>query len=95
MKPYRKPRLYVESFHMCEHISSGCRIDRDKGIFANYIDKSNCAFLDGNMALYYSGTSACTTFTELGFEENSQMDDYLDSFNCYNSFSTSSSVFVS
>ena len=91
-KAYEKPRVYVESFELLEHIAS-CKANQDI-TSVTYRDGSSCNYTDANLTLFYPENSGCTN----GYydpNDNSMyddFDDYLASFGvdrggCYNAFS--------
>lgn len=91
-KPYQKPRVYVETFELLEHIAS-CKANQDI-TSVTYRDGNACTYTDANLTLFYPSNNGCTN----GYydpNDNSMyddFDDYLDSFGvdrggCYNAFS--------
>ena len=91
-KPYQKPRVYVETFELLEHIAS-CKANQDITT-VTYRDGNACTYTDANATLFYPENGACTNeyFTENIGSLYDDFDDYLASFGvdrggCYNAFS--------
>ncbi len=94
-KIYQKPMAYAESFIMVEHVASGCVVDKDHGVYAGYLDNTNCAFVDSNIVIF-PDTTVCKGM-DLGLFDN--VEDFLDPnqnvLECYNTFSGNGTPFVS
>ena len=57
-KTYVKPVLYKESFQLMEHIAGNCIVnDGFAGAHHRRID--DCAYTDGNLALFYDAGNGC------------------------------------
>ena len=91
-KPYQKPRVYVETFELLEHISS-CKYNHDITT-VTYRDGNACTYTDANLTLFYPSNNGCTNgyYDPNDDSMYDDFDDYLASFGvdrggCYNAFS--------
>lgn len=87
-KAYTKPKLYVETFELLEHIAS-CTA-KPGTTTVNYRDGYSCTYTDANVTLFYAANGSCG---EGGWDTEmfDDLDAYLDSFGgdrggCYNAF---------
>lgn len=92
-KQYQKPIIYHESFDLCEHIASGCMVDKSKGVYAGYINSESCAFVDGNVTIYMDPLSGVCAGMDMGLADS--LEEFVASLECYNSFSGYVAPFVS
>ena len=91
-KPYQKPRVYVETFELLEHIAS-CKANQDITT-VTYRDGNACTYTDANLTLFYPSNNGCTNgyYDPNDTSMYDDFDDYLASFGvdrggCYNAFS--------
>lgn len=91
-KPYQKPRVYVETFELLEHIAS-CKTG-GQGVSVTYRDGSACTYTDANLTLFYPSNNGCTNgyYDPNDDSMYDSFEDYLASFGvdrggCYNAFS--------
>lgn len=95
-KEYSKPRVYVESFEMVEHISKGC------GVMANFSGDACPLTVDG--LTYFTTTDACNPdavsmleFDGFKPDEHDPLSFLIDVVNptCYNSLTDFHQMFIS
>ena len=87
-KAYTKPKLYVETFQLLEHIAS-CTANQSVTT-VTYRDGYACTYHDSNVTLFYAENGSC----DQGGWDTEMFDDldaYLASFGgnrggCYNAF---------
>ena len=90
-KSYQAPALFAETFVMCEHVAAGCKVQPGEAD-ATYITPDSCAYIDRNIVIYTSGSEACKNM-DLGLFAT--VEEFLETVQCYNMFSTKDSMFVS
>lgn len=88
-RPYQKPKIYVESFELMEHIAY-CSADQ-KITVVTYRSGDVCSYTDENVTLFYDGNTSC--LNEYDHSMYGSLDEYIASFDpdnggvgCYNSF---------
>ena len=88
-KSYTKPKLYAETFELCEHIAN-CTANQSVTT-VSYRDGYSCTYVDSNVTLFYAQNGNCD---QGGWDTDmfDSLDDYLASFGgnrggCYNAFS--------
>lgn len=85
-KTYKKPRVYVETFELLEHIAS-CKANQDVTT-VTYRDGNTCTYTDANVTLFYNSDCKNEYFDETVMT----WEEYIDSFKpennggCYNAF---------
>ena len=89
-KAYEKPRVYVETFELLEHIAS-CNANTNM-TDVNYRDSGSCNYKSGEVTLFTEdGGHGCTNEYYAGGDYDS-FQEYLESFKpvngggCYNAF---------
>ena len=87
-KPYKKPRVYVETFELLEHIAS-CKANQAITT-VTYRDGYACTYTDAKLTLFYPENGACVN-DYFNLEDYDSFEDYLASFamgrgGCYNAF---------
>ena len=88
-RAYEKPRVYVETFELLEHIAS-CKANQDY-TKVTYRDGHSCAYSDANVSLFYPGVTGCVNeyYNDVDYDS---FEDYLASYTiehsggCYNAF---------
>ena len=94
-KEYRKPLLYAESYELMEHIAGNCVVN-DGFEGAHHRRLEDCAYTNGNLALFYSAGNGCD-MELFEFAEIEPGDGALEELGvaCYNSFLIVSNLFTS
>lgn len=89
-KAYSRPKVYIESFELLEHIAS-CT-SNPSITQVTYRDPHSCSYNDRNVHLYYSEVSSCSDNEQTFDREAAEtFEEYIASFGvpgggCYNTF---------